>query len=185
MNPCILAFKSPFATKRKILCFLAEYHENYTIYSRLFFKPSALTTTDPGRKTCIEPTQPHQGRQELTTGTAMSQAEELPPLKHYLLTTTGDIKEFSTPEAMRVADGSRRLPEFANSDLHYVQIQVDDSDAENVQVRAAGAKISFDDSGQFTQAGELVTEKEISEFAYETCVQLALGPRYSGVGLNH
>lgn len=107
------------------------------------------------------------------------------PLKHYVLTPDGIIKEFSTPEAMTVANGSRRLPDLAGVDAHYVQIQVDDTDGENVQVKAAGAKISFDEAGHFIQAGELATEKEISSFAYETCVQLALGPRYAATGSNH
>lgn len=98
-------------------------------------------------------------------------------IKHYLLTQDGRVREFEAAEASRIANGLNALPEYADSDLRYVQVVVDSGQEENsLQVKTAGAMLHFDHAGnlaeaQGSQEGE---EDPISRFEHDTCVQLAL-----------
>ncbi len=97
-------------------------------------------------------------------------------IKHYLLSSDGSIREFSSEEAARVANGFRTLPEYADTRARYVQVTFDESDDDNsIRVRTAGAFLCFDANGRLTEAtsGD-ESDPELSRFEHDTCVQLAL-----------
>jgi hypothetical protein len=97
-------------------------------------------------------------------------------VKHYILTNDGHITEYSAEEAFRVANGMRTLPEYADSRQRYIQVQFDEQGEDKLQIRIAGAYVSFDAQGQLRDANALVTggEHPITPFEHDTCVQLAL-----------
>ncbi|HXG29291.1 MAG TPA: hypothetical protein VNJ47_10655 [Nevskiales bacterium] len=99
-------------------------------------------------------------------------------VKHYILTNDGRIAEFSTEEAYKVANRLSALPQYADSRLRYVQVQLDEPDEnapDSLRVRIAGAYISFDAQGRLNGANAPAeNESAISRFEHETCVQLAL-----------
>lgn len=100
-------------------------------------------------------------------------------VKHYLLTQDGEIREYDAERAARVANGNVRLPEFAGTDLRYVQVWVDDEPRGNeIQVKTAGAVVHFDDSGHFQDASVPEQPDALLQFAHDTCIQLALGREF-------
>ncbi|WP_348675090.1 hypothetical protein [uncultured Abyssibacter sp.] len=100
-------------------------------------------------------------------------------IKHYLLTTEGEIREYDAERAARVAAGDSALPEFAGTDIHYVQVWVDDEPKGNeLHVRTAGAIVHFDDAGHFEEASMPESSDDRMKFAHDTCIQLALHQEY-------
>jgi hypothetical protein len=99
-------------------------------------------------------------------------------VKHYILSDDGRIAEFSTEEAFKVANRLCALPQYADSRLRYVQVQFDEPDesaADGLRVRIAGAYVTFDAQGRLNGANAPAeNESAISRFEHETCVQLAL-----------
>jgi hypothetical protein len=95
--------------------------------------------------------------------------------RHFVLTPDGRIREFSTDQAARVASGARKLPEFADRSLRYLQITVTAEPDEDIRVVTTGASIHFDTEGRMTGAGPLKAAGEpISSFEHDACVQLVL-----------
>ena len=110
-------------------------------------------------------------------------AEEVPVklLKHYVLNQDGSLREFSNEESMAIANGLRAVPEFSGERVRYVQVQVlEPKDAEKelreiqVEVRLAGAALSFNDEGKLALAEALNDVEAVSEFERQTCAELAL-----------
>lgn len=102
-------------------------------------------------------------------------------LKHYVLNVDGSLREFSNEESSKIASGRQSVPEFSNSRVRYVQVQVlepkadaDEAPEVQVEVRLAGAALSFDDEGKLEQAEALNEAEEVSEFERQTCAELAL-----------
>lgn len=99
-------------------------------------------------------------------------------VKHYILTNDGRITEFSTEEAFKVANGLSALPQFADTRQRYIQVQYDEpegQETDKLQVKIAGAYVSFDAAGKLREAGSPADgEEPISRFEHDTCVQLAL-----------
>lgn len=96
-------------------------------------------------------------------------------VRHFLLTTEGQVREFSAEMAARVASGTGTLPEFARRRVRYLQVSVSDATDDELRVVTASASIRFDADGRLTEAGP-IDEKSgsISEFEQDACVQWAL-----------
>lgn len=97
--------------------------------------------------------------------------------KHFLLTNDGRIEEFSEERAAQVASGSEPLPEFADSQLRYVQVAYDESEGESgeIHVYTVGAIVHFDAEGRPAQAETPEAEEHtLSHFEQDACVQFAL-----------
>ncbi len=100
-------------------------------------------------------------------------------VKHYLLTTEGEIREYDPERAAQVAARDTALPEFAGRDIHYVQVWVDDAPKGNeLHVRTAGAIVHFDDTGRFEEATMPEDGDDTLRFAHDTCIQLAIEQSY-------
>lgn len=103
-------------------------------------------------------------------------------LKHYVLNADGSLREFSDEESMLIANGLRGVPEFSGARVRYVQVQVLEPKPASegavnevqVEVRLAGAALSFDDEGKLALAEALEKVEEVSEFERQTCAELAL-----------
>ena len=96
-------------------------------------------------------------------------------IRHFLLSADGDIEQISSENAASVAAGLGRLPKFAASQAHYLQVIVDDPNDEDrsIQVRTAGALVGFDAEGRIL-SDEISVDENIGRFEHDTCVQLAL-----------
>jgi hypothetical protein len=95
-------------------------------------------------------------------------------IRHFVLTQSGEIHEFSADEAALIAAGSNRLPEFAESRVRYLQVSWSDEPAAEMKIQTAGAAIRFDAEGRLTEAVPPGEEEKISRFEHDTCVQWAL-----------
>jgi len=95
---------------------------------------------------------------------------------HFVLTPDGGVREFSADLAARVAAGSGRLPEYADSRVRYLQITVStEPNDDDIKIVSAGASIRFDATGRMTEAAPLKVEgDQISSFEHDACVQWAL-----------
>lgn len=109
-------------------------------------------------------------------------SESFKALKHFVLNADGSLREFSDEESMMIANGLKAVPEFSNERVRYVQVQVlepGEDKAEGVsevqvEVRLAGAALSFNDEGHLTLAEALAETEEVSDFERQTCAELAL-----------
>lgn len=95
-------------------------------------------------------------------------------IRHFVLTTDGKIREFSSEEAAAIAAGSSLLPEFADRRLRYLQVTWDTEGNSGLQVQTAGAAIRFDGEGRLAEAVPPGDDDRISRFEHDTCVQWAL-----------
>jgi hypothetical protein len=96
-------------------------------------------------------------------------------VRHFLLTTDGGIREFSTEQAALIAAGSSRLPEFAESRIRYLQLTLnDETSTGELKVQTAGACIKFDADGRLTEASAPSEAEQISRFEHDAVVQWAL-----------
>jgi hypothetical protein len=95
-------------------------------------------------------------------------------IRHFVLTQSGEIREFSSDEAAAIAAGANRLPEFAHSRMRYLQVSWSDESATEMRIQTAGAAIRFDAEGRLTEATPPAEEEKISRFEHDTCVQWAL-----------
>ena len=102
--------------------------------------------------------------------------------KHFILKADGEIVEYAPETAADIAAGNRAVPEYADRELPYLQVWVDDEINDNeLQVRTAGAVIRFNEEGRFAEAeapDEEIAEDQNMRFAHDTCVQLAVRTRY-------
>lgn len=95
--------------------------------------------------------------------------------RHFVLTPEGTIREFSAEQAASIAAGDDRVPEFAGSDLRYLQLTLEDApETRELRVQTAGARIHFDGDGRLTQAGPPVDSAPITRFEHDAVVQWAL-----------
>ena len=95
-------------------------------------------------------------------------------IRHFVLTTAGDIREFSTEQAALIAAGSNKLPEFADQRLRYLQVSLDNATETELKIQTAGACIRFDADGRMTEASPPADHENISRFEHDACVQWAL-----------
>ena len=95
-------------------------------------------------------------------------------IRHFVLTTAGDIREFSTEQAALIAAGANRLPEFADQRLRYLQVTLEDASDTELKIQTAGACIRFDGDGKMAEAGPPGEAENISRFEHDACVQWAL-----------
>lgn len=96
-------------------------------------------------------------------------------LRHYVFEPDGQLREFTHEAGARVANGDQALPEYADTQLRYLQVAVEDESDENakVQVRMAAAMLSFNSDG-FLTAAEPYDGDMISEFEREALAEFAL-----------
>lgn len=94
--------------------------------------------------------------------------------RHFVLTSDGKIREFSAEEAAMIAAGANRMREFADSDIRYLQVSWQPSEAQELQVQTAAALIHFDAEGRMVEARPNTEAEKLSPFEHDTCVQLAL-----------
>lgn len=85
------------------------------------------------------------------------------PLRHYVFEENGALREFTQEAGARVANGESALPEYADSQLRYLQVAVDDNVPPNtkVEVRMAVAMLSFNDEGYLTNAESFEDEDDV------------------------
>lgn len=95
-------------------------------------------------------------------------------IRHYVLTPDGAIREFSADEAALIAAGANRVPEFADSDMRYLQVSWEPETEQDLEIQTAGAAIHFDGDGRMVEARPTTEEETISRFEHDTCVQWAL-----------
>ena len=95
-------------------------------------------------------------------------------IRHFVLTTAGDIREFSTEQAALIAAGANKLPEFADQRLRYLQVSLEDATTNELKIQTAGACIRFDADGRMTEASPPADHESISRFEHDACVQWAL-----------
>ncbi len=96
-------------------------------------------------------------------------------VKHFLLTGSGEIQEFSLDQALHVTLGHHPLPEYAGLEARYLQVTVGDPDESNtLSVRTAGSHVRFDEQGHLSEIGKLFGDRSLSRFEHDTCIQLAL-----------
>lgn len=95
-------------------------------------------------------------------------------IRHYVLTPGGAIREFSADEAALIAAGANRIPEFADSDMRYLQVSWEPEVEQELKVQTAGAAIHFDGEGRMVEARPTNEKETISRFEHDTCVQWAL-----------
>lgn len=98
-------------------------------------------------------------------------------VRHFVLTGDGRIREFSPEQAAHVAAGSGRMPEFADSQVRYLQVTLDDEAEAEIRIQSAGAKIRFDAEGRLLEAGPVTPEEHITGFEHDAVVQWVLRDR--------
>ena len=94
--------------------------------------------------------------------------------RHFVLTGDGTIREFTPDEAVQIATGADRLPEFADAHLRYLQVSWSADNEDELRVRTAGAAIRFDSEGRIIEINASEDGQAISRFEHDTCVQWAL-----------
>jgi len=94
--------------------------------------------------------------------------------RHFVLSTDGSLREFSTEQAALIASGSDRLPEFAEQRVRYLQLTLDDAAETELKIQTAGACIRFDAEGRMAEAGPPADDETFSRFEHDACVQWAL-----------
>ncbi|NNC22805.1 hypothetical protein HKX42_02980 [Salinisphaera sp. USBA-960] len=97
--------------------------------------------------------------------------------RHFILTSNGNIEEFSDAEASAVAEGTQYIPRFADERLRYVQVAFDERANDNgeIRVQTMGAIVHFDADGQLTDADRTDEDSaELTSFEHDACVQFAL-----------
>jgi hypothetical protein len=110
----------------------------------------------------------------------MQRMESIDPdmsTRHFILTSSGNIEEFSDDEASAVAEGTQYLPRFADETLRYLQVAFDERANEDgeIRVQTLGAVVYFDENGQLTDADRADEDsQELTSFEHDTCVQFAL-----------
>lgn len=102
-------------------------------------------------------------------------------IRHFVLTQDGKIREFSTEEAASIGTGISCVPEFADHDLHYLQVSLSEQTEGEIRVQTAGASIHFDDKGRLSEAHPTDDNDSLSRFEHDTCVQWAL----RNIAINH
>lgn len=96
-------------------------------------------------------------------------------IRHFVFTSEGSIREFSPEQAALVAAGAGTLPEFADKSVRYLQVALDDNEAnDEMKVQTSGASIQFDAEGKITKAGPPEEAEPISRFEHDAVVQWAL-----------
>ncbi len=95
-------------------------------------------------------------------------------IRHFVLTQDHRIREFTEDLAAGVAAGARKLPEFADSRVRYLQVTVDDENRMELKVQTAGASIEFDSEGLLANAREPADSEVISGFEHDAVVQWAI-----------
>lgn len=97
-------------------------------------------------------------------------------IRHFVFTNDGKIREFSPEQAALVAAGAGSLPEFADSRVRYLQLTLEDNDAnsDEMKILTSGASIQFDGEGKISQAGPSEDAEAISRFEHDAVVQWAL-----------
>lgn len=95
-------------------------------------------------------------------------------IRHFVLTATGDIREFSSEQAALIAAGSNKVPEFADQRLRYLQVSMEDASETEMRIQTAGACIRFDGDGRMTEASPPAEHESLSHFEHDACVQWAL-----------
>lgn len=94
--------------------------------------------------------------------------------RHFVVTKDGSIREFSAAQAASIGSGTSCVPEFADSDLKYLQVSwISQSDNE-IRVQTAGASIHFDAKGRLSETHPVADMDRIARFQHDTCVQWAL-----------
>ncbi len=96
-------------------------------------------------------------------------------IRHFILTPEGGIREFTADQAAGIAAGAAHLPEFANRDLRYLQLSLQDSrNKGELKIQTAGARIHFDEYGPMTEAGPPTDKEPITHFEHDAVVQWVL-----------
>ena len=97
-------------------------------------------------------------------------------IRHFVFTSDGKIREFSPEQAAMVAAGAGTLPEFADSRVRYLQVTLEENDAEadEMKILTSGASIQFDGEGKIAKAGPPEDADPISRFEHDAVVQWAL-----------
>lgn len=95
-------------------------------------------------------------------------------VRHFVLSSDGSIREFSTEQAALIASGSNRIPEFAEQKVRYLQLTLDDAAETELKIQTAGASIRFDSDGRMAEAGPPAEDETLSRFEHDACVQWAL-----------
>lgn len=96
-------------------------------------------------------------------------------VRHFVLTPEGGIREFTPDQAASIAAGANRLPEFANRDLRYLQLTLNDNQRSGeLRIQTAGARIHFDEDGRMTEAGPPSEAEPITHFEHDAVVQWVL-----------
>lgn len=108
-------------------------------------------------------------------------------IRHFLITDSGEVREYSNEEAQRIAVGDNRLPEFADAWVRYLQVQFDElRDGDGIKVTTAAASIHFDGSGKLEEtAAPKDRGQAFTQFEHDTCVQLALAPALNEQPIAH
>lgn len=85
------------------------------------------------------------------------------PLRHYVFSDDGSLREFTQEDGARVANGESALPEYADSKVRYLQVAVDDevNPSSKVEVRMAVAMLSFNEEGYLTSAESFEDEDDV------------------------
>lgn len=97
-------------------------------------------------------------------------------VRHFVLTREGGIHEFTAERAAQIAAGADCLPEFADSRVRYLQVQVsmDDETSADLKIQTAAASIQFDHDGKMTKASPPSPEEQVSRFEHDAVVQWAI-----------
>lgn len=94
--------------------------------------------------------------------------------RHFVVTHDGNVREFTADQATSIGNGTRCLPEFAGSDLNYLQVSWTPQSENEIRVQTAGASIHFDDKGRLAKTDPVTNLDRIARFEHDTCVQWAL-----------
>lgn len=95
-------------------------------------------------------------------------------IHHFVLTHEGFIREFSAELAATVVAGAGLVPEFADSEVRYVQVTVDEESASEIRVQTSGACIRFDQEGRLLEAVAPADNQPLSHFEHDAMIQWAL-----------
>ena len=94
--------------------------------------------------------------------------------RHFVLTTDGTIREFTSDQAALIAGGSECVPEFADAHLRYLQVSWSADAEQELRVQTTGGAIHFDSKGHMVEVAPPGETDHISRFEHDTCVQWAL-----------